>query len=189
MTVGSGKSVFYFDFRDNAKKDVRGLLSSILTQLGARSDLYNDLLSELYSTYDSGLHQPDEAALTECLMKMLKLPGHPAIYIIIDALDECPTTLGMVSARERVLYLVEDVMALQLPNLRICITSRPEADIRTSLGHLASNTVSIHDESGQQQDIIDYINFVVQTDRNMRGWRAKDKNLVIDALSEKADGM
>ena len=180
---------FYFDFRDTAKQDVRGLLSSLVVQLCAKSDLCYNILSSIYSKHDAGLHLPDNDALTHCLKEMLGLPGLPPIYIIIDALDECPDTLGRPSPREVVLNLIEDLVDLRLPNLRICITSRPEADIEEVLGPVAFSSVSLHDEAGQKQDIIDYICSSVQSDRRMRKWRAEDRQLVIDALTQRADGM
>jgi len=39
------------------------------------------------------------------------------------------------------------------------------------------------------EDVNDYIKSVVNTDRMMRRWKAADKQLVIDVLSNKADGM
>jgi hypothetical protein len=49
--------------------------------------------------------------------------------------------------------------------------------------------ISLHDERGQTEDIIAYIKFAVHSDRNMRRWREEDQNLVIDTLSERANGM
>jgi hypothetical protein len=180
---------YYFDFRNTAKQDVRGLLSSLLVQLCAKSDSCYQVLSHLYSTYDNGSRSPENKALVKCLKDMLKLPEQPSIYLIIDALDECPSTSGIVSQRDRVLGLIEDLVESHLPNLRICATGRPEADIVEALEPLASHTVSLHDEDGQKQDIIDYVTFVVHSDRKMRKWRAEEKKLVIDTISEKADGM
>jgi hypothetical protein len=107
----------------------------------------------------------------------------------LDALDECPSTSGVVPPRERVLKLIKGLFEARLPNLRICVTSRPEADILEALGPLASHTVSLHDEDGQKQDIVDYVTFVVHSDCNMRKWRLGDKKLVIDTISERANGM
>jgi len=111
------------------------------------------------------------------------------IYIILDALDECPNTTGIPSSRDKVLALVEKLVSLNLLNLHLCITSRPEIDIRTSLEPLTSSRISLHDQSGQKKDIVDYVNSVVYSDKNMRRWREEDKKVVIDVLSEKADGM
>jgi hypothetical protein len=180
---------YYFDFSDTAKQDVRGLLSSLVVQLCAKSDLCYDILSRLYSKHDTGLRLPNDDALTQCLKDMLELPGLPPIYIIIDALDECPNSSGAPSPRELVLDLIEDLVALRLSNLRICATSRPEADIQEALGPLVSHSVSLHDEAGQKQDITDYISSVVRSDRKMRKWRVEDRQLVIDTLTQRADGM
>jgi hypothetical protein len=120
---------------------------------------------------------------------MLKSEGLPTIYIIIDGLDECPQVPGVVPPRERVLQLVEKLVYLHHENLRICATSRPEADIKASLEPLASHTVSLHDEDGQRKDIDEYVRFIVDSDRHMRRWRAEDKKMVIDSLSQRGDGM
>jgi len=49
--------------------------------------------------------------------------------------------------------------------------------------------MSLHDESGQKRDIVDYITPVVRADRKMKKWREEDKKLVIRTLSDKASGM
>ena len=180
---------YYFDFRDTAKQDVRGLLSSLVSQLSAKSDICYDILSDLYSKHDAGSQLPDDDALTRCLKDMLELPGQPIIYIVIDALDECPNSSGAPSPRKLLLDLVKYLVVLHLPNLRICATSRPEADIQVALRPLAPHTVSLHDEAGQKQDIMNYISSTVQSDTEMEQWDAEDRKLVIDTLSGKADGM
>ena len=122
---------------------------------------------------------------------MLTLPNQRPIYIIIDALDECSNTSRIPSDRYRVLQLVKELIDLHLPDLHICVTSRPEVDIREVLEPLTSLRVSLHDQSGQKKDIEDYVRSVVYSDSEpvMRRWRKEDKELVIETLSEQADGM
>lgn len=180
---------FYCDFRDPQKQDVSGLLASLLAQLSVKSNPCYNILSTLYSRYDAGSRQPDEDAFAECLKNILRIEGLPPIYIIIDAVDECPIASDVESPRDRVLALLEKLAALRLSNTRICVTSRPEADIRASLGPIASHSISLHDQSGQKDDITSYVGFIVHSDRNMRRWREEDKQLVIETLSQKADGM
>jgi hypothetical protein len=123
---------------------------------------------------------------------MLTIPDQPPIYIILDALDECPNSYGLPSPRSQVLTLVKQLMDLQLPHLHICATSRPEFDIRATLGCLALHSVSLHDESGQKEDIVEYVKSVVYSDSEetvMKRWRAEDKKMVVETLAEKADGM
>jgi hypothetical protein len=180
---------YYFDFKDIAKQGIRGLLTSLLAQLSAKSNPCYQALSDLYSENNAGSQQPENHVLADCLKEMLMLPQQPMTYIIVDALDECPNTSGFPTAREEVLDFLEDLVGLKIPNLRICVTSRPENDIQTILEPLATLHMSLHDESGQKQDILDYIRTVVHSDRRMRRWRPEDRQVVIDALSAKADGM
>ena len=180
---------FYFDFRDTNKQNRRDLLPSLVTQLSSRSDVCFDTLFRLYLAHDDGGQRPSEDALIRCLKEMLTRPDQDPVYIIIDALDECPDTSGMPSPREQVLDLLKELVDLSLPNLRLCVTSRPEIDIRQALEPLTSRRVSLHEQSGQKSDIIDYVISVVQSDPKMRRWRGEDKSLVIETLSERADGM
>ena len=182
---------FYFDFRDIHKQHWRDIVPSLLTQLSTQSDDCCDILSRLYSGHDKGAQQPNDDALKRCLIEMLTVrDGHP-IYLIMDALDECPDTSEVPSPRNRILQLLKELADLRLPNVRICVTSRPEFDIRDFLEPLTSCRVSLHDQSGQKQDIADYVRSVVYSDSEpyMRRWRKEDKEHVIETLSGRADGM
>ena len=180
---------FYFDFRDVDKQRLHNLLPSLLIQLATWSDPRCDILSRLYSAHGHGAQRPNDRAMVECLKEMLVLDMQRPTYIIMDALDECPITSTIPSPREEVLELVDQLLGLHLPNLHICVTSRPESDIQVVLEPLTPHPVSLHDESGQQHDIADYVSSFVHSNRRMRRWREEDKDLVIKALSEKADGM
>ena len=180
---------FYFDFRDSKKQEVTGLLASIVTQLSAKSDAFHNILFSLYSNYDAGSLRPDDDALLSCSETMLKTEGQPIVYIIIDALDECPNDFGVNSPREWVLDLVNKLVEFHLPNVRICATSRPEADIQAAFASSASHTVSLHGEVGQKNDIAHYVRSIVYSKREMRRWKEEDKELVISTLSQKSDGM
>ena len=180
---------YYFDFRDVKKQDCYGLLSSLISQLSAESDPCFNFLSQLYSDHSCGIRKPDIDALKECMTDMLSLPGQAPTYVIVDAVDECPNLSGTPSAREEVLELIEELVDLKLPNVHLCVASRPEMDIRIVLEPLTSLKISLHDEIGQKEDIIAYIKSIVSSDRNMRRWKEEDKQLVIDTLSIRADGM
>ena len=185
----SSLAFFYCDFRDDQKKNLRGLVSSLLVQLGGQSDAYSTVLSDFYATHDCGSQHASDSELVGCLKDMLNLPGQAIAHIVIDALDECPLTSGLIFTRRKVLDFVEELVNLQIPSLRVCVTSRPEADIVDVLDNLAPCSISLHGESGQVQDIAEYVKSFVHTSREMRRWKATDKQLVIDELTNKADGM
>jgi hypothetical protein len=182
-------SYFYFDFKDTDKQNRRNLLLSLLSQLSARSDPCCDMLYRIYLTHDNGAHKPTDDTLIQILKDTLTCSNHGPIYIIMDALDECPNTFGLPSPRELVLDLVKGLVELALPNLHICVTSRPEIDIRSILEPLTSRQVSLHDQTGQKNDIVEYVRSVVHSDTRMGKWREEDQNLVIETLSDRADGM
>ena len=182
---------FYFDFRDANKQRLRDLLCSLLTQLSAHSAPHCDILSNLYSARDEGKSQPSDSDLAKCLKEMVTLPNQHPTYLIIDALDESPNTPGIPSPRERVLQFVRELVEICVPSLRICVTSRPEIDIRKALEPLTPRRVSLHDQSGQKEDIADYVRSIVysNSEQIMRRWKMEDKEVVINTLSERADGM
>ena len=180
---------FYCDFREEEKRDLHGLLSSVLVQLCHQSDSYHQILSSFYLEQANGSKRFSNDELVQCLMDILEVPGEAPVYLIVDGLDEISNTSAKPSPREKVIMLLEDLVDSQLPNLRICVTSRPEFDIKVALEHLTFRSVSLHDESGQLEDIDDYIKSVVNTDPNMRRWKTADKELVIDVLIRKSDGL
>ena len=180
---------YYFDFRDVKKQDCYGLLSSLISQLSAKSDSCSSILLQLYSDHTRGIRKPNIEALQKCTTDMLSVPGQAPIYIIVDALEESPNFPGRPSVREEVLELLEAFVDMKLPNVHLCVASRPEMDIRMVLEPLTSLKISLHDESGQKEDIIWYLKYVVRSDWSVRRWKEEDKHLVIDTLSEYADGM
>jgi hypothetical protein len=126
--------------------------------------------------------------MIQCLKKVLELLRHGRVYIIVDAVDESPIT-GTPSPRQKVLELIKELVDLRHPNMRFCITSRPEVDIRTVLEPLRFPNVSLDDQAGQKRDIVEYIKSFVESDSSMKNWEPKHKQLVIDSLSQKAKGM
>ena len=180
---------FYCEFGDEQKKCIRGLVSSLLVQLCDQSDAYYGVVYDFYTAHRNGDQHASDNELAQLLKQILALPKQPTVYVVIDALDECPTTGNLPSPREEVLGLVKDLVGLQIPNLQMYVTSRPEPDIEPSLGPLASVSVSLHRENGQVLDIEQYVKSVVATDPRMKAWKFSDKELVIEVLTKKADGM
>jgi hypothetical protein len=143
----------------------------------------------LYYEHGKGSRHPSDDVLAGCLKDILELPGHAPVYLIVDALDECSNTSSIPSPRDEVLNLIEELIKSEIPNLRVCATSRPEMDIQNAFDPLISHPVSLHDESGQKDDIEEYIKSVINTNPRNERWRAEDKQLVIDVLTREAEGM
>ena len=183
--TGLGTFAFYFfDPQDAAKHNVRGLLAAILIQLCDQKDDFLQVFSSLYSAHGDGSQQPSEDALTRCLKDMMGLSQQVPVYIIVDGLDCCPNSYGSPSPREQVLRVMKELIKFRFPHLRLCVTSRPEIDIRRVLKPLAASCMSLHNELGQVKDIAHYVKSVVDSDTTMRRWPDEDKQLVIDTLTQ-----
>ncbi|KAH9985146.1 hypothetical protein BJV77DRAFT_1071565 [Russula vinacea] len=172
------------DWKNNGSYSGAGksiLCSAIIEDIKIMRDARSALIAWYYFDFKDAFKRNE----------MLKLPGQLPIFIIVDALDECPNTTGTPSAREEVLDLVEDLVGSNHSNLFICVTSRPEHDVQTILNPLtpASRRVSLHEEGGQREDIDSYIRSFVLKDRAMQRWREEDRELVITTLSRRAEGM
>ncbi|KAI0265416.1 hypothetical protein BC834DRAFT_1033181, partial [Gloeopeniophorella convolvens] len=181
---------FYCTFRDTEKQNIQGLLRSILHQLSAQSDTYFAILFHLFSEKYSGdpKVKPIDTDLVRYLKEMLKYSDGIPTYIIVDGLDECPNS-GTTSERQAILKLLEDLVGLKLPALRLCVTSRPEDDIGSILRPLVSQHVALERSREQDEDIIQYIRSMIESHGKMRAWPVKTKEMVIGTLSENASGM
>jgi hypothetical protein len=186
--IGLAKTAYYyFDFRDSKKQDRYGLLSSLVLQLSAESDSCSNILSKLYSG-NNRVRKPTIIPLKTCLKEMLSQPGQGPIFVVVDGLDECPNSSGTPSPRREVLELIKELVGLKLPNVHICVAGRPEMDIRMVLESLEPLKISLDDEIGQKADIIAYIKRTVYL-HSMPEWTEEDQSLVINTLSQNANGM
>jgi len=84
---------------------------------------------------------------------------------------------------------VKELVELKLQHLHLCITSRPEIDIRGVLDPLKPYSVSLHDQPEQILDIARYVESVVLSDATMREWPKEEKKLVINTLAKDGGGM
>jgi hypothetical protein len=146
------------------------------------------MLYELYLDHAKGLRCPSDGALVGCLKDLFKLPGLAPVYLIVDALDECPNT-SLRPPRAEVLTLLEELIKSQFPNLYICVTTRPEIDITDVLDPLNFRFVSLYDQSEQKRDIDNYIKWVINSHPKNKGWKKEHRERVISVFAENADGM
>ncbi|KAK4242978.1 vegetative incompatibility protein HET-E-1 [Corynascus novoguineensis] len=110
---------FYFDFNDTVKQQVDGLSRSLLFQL-YKFGSHPEHLDNLYKSCQDGQRQPDGRTLLSCLHTMIK--GSKAIFVILDALDEC------TERRDLLECLKEFFTTPDLSHARLLATSRPEEE-------------------------------------------------------------
>lgn len=107
-------------------------------------------------------------------------------FIIIDALDECPTHGG---ERAKLLELLRSLVASQSVNLHILVTSRKESDIEEKLtGSVILSPISIQGED-TDIDIRTHVKAQLASDSTMSKWPEQTKLEVEEVLTTKAKGM
>lgn len=164
------------------------MLKSLIVQLcGKRPDIPTPL-QRLRKFYDKK-QQPGTEHLVETLRASVR--GFSDIYLVLDALDECPLANGN---REELLEVIGEIRGWGERNLHLFLTSRKEHDITASLDTLLSAQPSweINLESRQKavsQDMATFIDQQLNSNSIMKKWPAETKKNVKDSLVSKADGM
>jgi hypothetical protein len=115
--------------------------------------------------------------------------GLKDVYIIVDALDECPKLDG---ERAKLLDIIHQIYSWEMKPVHILVTSRRELDIEESLAQNLTGLGSFEMISLQgpqvEQDIQKYLRHRLQ-DRQFSKW---DENLKRDIelrLASQANGM
>lgn len=177
---------FYFSFADNTKQSLEDLLRSLVTQLYYGRPETRPPLRSLYSDCNNGNQQPRIEPLQNVFRQMIHVAND--IYIVIDALDEYNSRS---SNRHDLLNWVE-VFGKGLGTVRLLVTSRPEADIKSSLSNWASaeDVISLcTDLTGR--DIAEYIHGEVTTSETLARWRKRPdvQEDIESTLKQKANGV
>ncbi|KAJ5157603.1 NACHT nucleoside triphosphatase [Penicillium canariense] len=178
-----GLAFFYFDFKDSSKQSALGMLCALLLQLSDQvhvDDFAKDL-GQLNYTSKSGTTPLDVDDPIACLHRVAQ--RFPKIYILLDALDECPHH----KERETVLAFIATVRQWGLPALHILVTSHDVIDIRGSLNPQEGQDVTMKNPN-VDKDMANYVYHQLTTNPNLEQW--KDNHVEIQAaLIERAQGV
>lgn len=114
------------------------------------------------------------------------IQGTSPTFIIIDALDECPSHGG---ERAKLLELLQSLAASQSAKLHILVTSRRESDIEEKLtGSVTMPPLSIQGED-TDIDIRTHVKAQLASNSTMSKWPEPIKLEVEEVLDTKAKGM
>ncbi|UKZ92911.1 uncharacterized protein TrAFT101_007843 [Trichoderma asperellum] len=178
---------FYFSFTDSQKQKVDVMLASIIKQILAHRPNIPPSAQKL-SEYKVSGRRPD----TQTLITALKdsIFGFSAVYIIIDALDECPTLSG---ERKKLTKALHEILDKAPKNLHLLFTSRKESDISSAMRHHLSRFSSYELDLLAYRHIVDddiglFIDSILAND-DYESWPASVKAEARKSLVEKADGM
>ncbi|EHK47335.1 putative ankyrin repeat protein, partial [Trichoderma atroviride IMI 206040] len=178
---------FYFTFSDIIRQDNDGMLASLIKQVCCHRPNIPDLVNDLGEYKKKGM-RPSTEELRNSFVTTLR--GFTNVYIVIDALDECP---DINTQREELMETLHYVLDSNLNNLHLFCTSRQESDIKVSLCSQFSKpcrgalNITSHLQE-IQDDIGKYIDSTL-TNPNYSSWPIDTKAEVKKVLIEKSDGM
>jgi hypothetical protein len=164
---------YYFSFSDAEKQKASNLLRSLLSQLAAQKGTALPKIETLYNGYQQ--KQLTVEVLKTTLRSTLEVFGD--IFLIIDALDECP---NYDNERQELCTLLTEFSTWGLSNLHVLVTSRKERDIEEALAEIPT-IVAIP----IQNDLVD-------TDvrlHELRKWSQNLKEEIETVLVTGANGM
>ncbi|KAJ5240462.1 uncharacterized protein N7469_002053 [Penicillium citrinum] len=131
---------WYFQFDSEATKNVDTMCRSLIRQL-SRSPLTPDVI-KIWEEHHLKGSQPDSKAISGVLHDLLSaIRGD--IYLVFDALDECPEN-ERSKERGLLLSLLEDLLERHSTKIHILATSRPEPDIQERLEQFSKINLEAH---------------------------------------------
>ncbi|KAH0543420.1 hypothetical protein FGG08_002278 [Glutinoglossum americanum] len=173
---------FYFSFSDLERQRTDIFMRTILRQLLLQRSVVPDPIVDIYNRY--GHSQPPGDVWKEALQSVIKAPGQT--YIIIDALDECPTYSG---ERARLLDVLEALKPLRVQNLHVLATSRRERDIERAMLPLGTFSPFSIQNAEVDEDIRTHVKAKLAEDEITSQWPASLREDVEKELSTRAQGM
>jgi len=139
---------FYFDFRDDQKQDMRGLLSSCIFQLADKDQRYHTILTTFYEENSNSHLEPPTDILMLCLKSMIH--SSQILFLIIDAFDEC-------TERSDLGTFISNLINMNHSSLRLLVTSRIDYDIQKIMCTHHAHYVHLNEDPGHAKDISAYV--------------------------------
>jgi hypothetical protein len=136
-------------------------------------------LAALYLQCKDGTQQPPLKSLIKVLSAIMI--GFRAVYIVIDALDECVDQEELVS-------FIDEITDWELDNLHILATSRREQFIEECLDSKVSCKMDLH-SALVNADIKTCLRECLPTDPKLKKWSPEVQMEIEASLLQNANGM
>jgi hypothetical protein len=179
---------FYFRFDDTQTQSVDEMLCALIKQICAQRPITPQPVQSLNEFKVKG-HRPSRKALEDALIATVQ--GFDGVYVVLDALDECPLSNDK---REELLKSLTRIHDQDSQNLHLLCTSRRETDIERVLKVILCSNSAFDIDLTVIREAIDhdiglYINETFRTDETFKSWKDEWKDEAKCALIDKADGM
>jgi hypothetical protein len=165
------------------------VLRCLIRQLCEHDEYLPKAVWELYEACDNGRKQPSDEVLANTLFDLLIQEPTRRSFLIVDALDECPT-----ESREHFFDLVLDRIEKHhnagSTSYNFLFTSREEHDIDKRMAELS---VKLHNvpivTACVDEDVRLHVRQFISKHRAMRDWSQQLKTEIEDTVAGEARGM
>ena len=172
---------FYFAYNDHEKQSLENLVRSLTLQLSLRGEMDSQVLEELYKTCQYGQRQPSLDKLTAMLR--LRLQELEAIYIFIDAVDEC-------NEIDNFLEFIHVLLAWNFDTLHLLATSREDTKLRLFFDAYSGTVVQLGNASTiTRDDISIYIHETIVNDSRLQRFPVEILDEIETTLRNGGNGM
>jgi hypothetical protein len=184
QAVGFGFAPFYFTFSNPGKQTLEALLRSMVAQLGSQEPGLK-IMRERFEQR----HKLQGGLSVQILQSMFLavLAAYDTVFVVLDALDECPEDYDASLERSKLFDGLE-YLSKAAANLRILMTSRDVPDIRDCIARLPAERLPIV-TSAVNVDIHKYVTQQLSKSPFSTKLDAQLKNYIQDRITSKADGM
>lgn len=173
-------AVLYLSYSDQEKQSAKNLVGSLVRQVAHRKRTLSDDITGLYHKHTPKGSQPTTEELSNLLHS--EITHLSEVFILVDAMDECSVKND---TRDKLLTTLQRL--LEMPNVRLMITSRPVASIEAYLQGMAYLEIRAADE-----DIRKYVENRIPKERRLIPYVRGDDAFrisIIDTIIAKAQGM
>jgi ankyrin repeat domain-containing protein 50 len=160
----------------------------LIAQLCSKTTNLPERLEDLYEECKDGTHKADIPSLIAVLRLLAVADELHDLFIVVDALDECPKDEGK-ERRNELLDLITEIKSWPTSNIHLLVTSRREPDIKEKLAPLLTAPAISLEGSEVGEDIEKHVKNQLATDPKLKGWSDDLKAHIERTLVEKANGM
>jgi hypothetical protein len=184
QAVDFGFAPFYFTFSDKGKQSYEALLRSLVAQLGTQEPG----LAKLREKY-AQRHRMQGGINVQTLESTLLavLAAYDTVFVVLDALDECPDDYDAPLERSKLFGGLE-YLSKEASKLKILMTSRDIPDIHVCMVRLTAERLPIQ-TCAVDKDIHSYVAQQLTKPPYFTRLKPKSLDLIQTKITAKADGM
>jgi hypothetical protein len=169
---------FYCDFTKPDFEDPVNIVGSLVGQICSQLGYFPEKLEVAFAHCGSG-GQKRRATLAMLMEILVALAAEIKVILLVDALDECDKRGDFLAAIARL---------KGSDGIKVIITSRGEPEIQQAL-HFFKELRIENNLQAVDQDIRNYINHRLESDRKLFWLNPGIKSDIIASLNEKSQGM